>query len=787
MALPGACSKEDPPPQPVGPVAAPVPEVLRNAPDDWTQFQAWAAAKLAEFPPPVPPPADPKLPAPQWPIVRLDDRFDRATVQCAWQAGGIAAEPLVLLGPFRSDSPQPDFKVTRQRQEGEAGLLMSIGGFRVDCEQVGAVSIELRQPLGGHFELRWSRGGRIRVPVPTNDRFWTFNIATDGFAEWTGALAAIQLWADGTSAQPVEIRSVKFLTKEGSFPKAAGVRRVAMDRETRNAVYLHCPGQVRFPAVDLPPQAMLRFGAGLVAAPEAESTNPPETLTLEVLIEQNGEQTSVWKQPTTQQPGWSDHGVPLDAWGGQAASVVFKVSGEPTDTVACWGNPVVYQPVADAPRVIIYLIDTVAAGHVGLYGYSRPTMPRLSALAERGVWFANAFADSPRTVESVADLLLSLPTEAHGVFHASSRAPDPLVTLPEALRAAGFATAAFVTNVNAGPRQNIDQGFEYFVDRITYWWSPGDPDRTLPIEDVVAWLNRHRDRPAFIYIHTSEPHAPYTPPEGFAGRFDPDYRGEATGYFDYDNDTGFPNVKTRRDYEHVIALYDEEIAYADARFGLFLDALAQAGLLDGTHIFVTADHGEEFLEHGSWEHGNDLHNELINIPLVAAGPRFPARGREATPAQLYDLMPTILDMFDVPFPYPLAGASLLPCLTGSAQGAEADGLARRVIVASNHSYRSSGVTQYAAIEGGRWKLMHQAPARKSTGRRFEVFSLFDRQADPLEQTDVLQAHPDIARRLIGQLVEWHLRYRPIETRAAGDQLMLDAEQLEELRSLGYIN
>ena len=754
---------------------------LADAPQAWPEFLAWAGSELAKLPPAVPLPAEMVLPEPKWPVLRLDEKLGRATVRCEWQPAETATGTLAALGPFHSALPEPNLTVEAKTGGLEPGVLMTIRGFRVQREQVGSVAVELRQPCGEHFELRWSRAGRIRVPIPDNQRFWTLNIATDGFAEWAGPLTSISLRTDGIGEEPVEIRAIRFLSRGDSFPQPADVRRVVLEGETRSALYMHCPSEVQFPAVKLPRAAKLQFGIGLVAASSGQSAGAPGQVRLEVLVEHAGRPTSVWSGPTSPAPGWSDQAVPLDNWAGETVSLILRATGPTGAAVACWGNPVVYPPADNPPRVIIYLIDAVAAGHVNLYGYHRPTMPRLSALAQQGVWFAKAFANSPRTVESVADIMLSLPTEAHGVYHPSATAPEELVALPEVLRAAGFATACFSTNVNAGPRQNVDQGFDHFFDRIAYWWT-GQADRTVPIEDVMTWLQVHHDRPTFIYIHTAEPHAPYTPPQGFAGRFDPDYEGSIDGT--YHAEHGFRKLKAQRDLAHVVALYDEEIAYADARLGRFLDTLATAGLLADTHIFVTADHGEQFLQHDSWEHGNDLHNELMNIPLVAVGPRFSSRGREPTPVQLYDLMPTILDMFDLPGPYPLAGHSLLPRLTGAR---DKDPLGHRVIIASNHSYRGRGIIQYAVVEGGRWKLMHQYPARPAEGgRRFERFGLFDLQADPGELHDVMDARPGVARRLIGHLVEWHRRYAPFEAREPSDRLMLDANQLEELRSLGYI-
>ncbi|MCH7527635.1 MAG: sulfatase, partial [Planctomycetes bacterium] len=713
-------------------------------------------------------------------------------------------------GPFNSNLTAEGFEVRSTGDElGPAALLM-LRGFLVRREDVGAISIEIRQPFGEHFDLIWSRAGMIRIPIPDNKRFWTLHITTDGFAEWTGRLNEIAVRTDGTGKDPVEIRSFQFLPREDAFREPVGVARVSVNREIRSAIYTHCPATLAFHNITVTDGARLQVGLGQIAPYQKAGRlgkesqgNPISRVEFEIIVEHDGNQVSVLKKQLAFDETWIDVSTSLEEWNGKTITLSLKATSDTPGAVACWANPVVYVPVRDPPCVIIYLIDALGAKHIGLYGYDRQTMPRLSAFAAGGVWFAQMFANSPRTIESVPDLMLSMPTERHGVFHASIAVADELVTLADALRAAGFATASFCTNVNAGPRQNMDQGFDHFVDRIAYHWN-GRADRTVPIEEVMAWLNVHRDRPTFLYIHTAEPHAPYTPPATFAGRFDADYQGSIDGT--YHPQHGFLQSQTDRDVAHVAALYDEEVAYADAQFGRFLDALARAGRMDATHIFVIADHGEEFREHGTWGHGRNLHGEVMRIPLVIAGPEVTARGRLETQAQLFDLMPTILDIFDLPEPYPLAGESLVPILrtpvakhdpqpgvtsmpdTGSTtDGAEHNALQDRTIFASTYAGHSVGVIQYAAIETGRWKLMYRFNEEATMFPGTPVdFVLFDLLADSDEQHDVLDANRDVARRIMGKLIAWRRRQAPFAPGSRTDRLMLDPEQLEELRSLGYI-
>jgi arylsulfatase A-like enzyme len=171
----------------------------------------------------------------------------------------------------------------------------------------------------------------------------------------------------------------------------------------------------------------------------------------------------------------------------------------------------------------------------------------------------------------------------------------------------------------------------------------------------------------------------------------------------------------------------------------------------------------------------------MRIPLVASGPEFTARGREGGPAQLYDLMPTILDLFDLPKPYPLAGTSLMPFLRKETPPRQRRDLQQRTLIASNYVYTKDQFVEFAVIEAGRWKLMrvHGAhPARP--------FSLYELYADYHERNDVIDQNQPIARRLIGQLLDWRRQQVPFAARQDAGRLLLDQQQLEELRNLGYI-
>lgn len=768
---------------------------LAEAPQEWAAFLDWAETELATIPPAAPFPKEPRMAEPKWAVIRLDEMLDKAVVQCDWKPPSEQREPLAKIGPFRWTPPAEPAESENQDGKPESKAWLEMEGFQVQREDVGSVSIEIRQPIGSFFELSWSVAGIIRVPVPDNEKLWTLTIRTDGLADWTGPLETIKFRSGGTGEGAPEIRAIRFMPREASFPQAVGSARVRLDREIRTAVYAHPPATIRFEGLRIPNRGKLQVGLGQVlpTIPKAGANQPTpdraaQPMTFNVSVEHDENTTAVLSQEVTGTAGWADASASLATWSGKTINLVFETKGASSEAVACWANPIVYEPVDNPPCVMIYLIDTLGSNHCNLYGYARSTMPKLAEIARGGVWFSQALANSSRTLESVPDLMLSMSTDRHAVSSTSARAADEFVTLAETLRAAGFATVSFCTNVNAGPRQNMDQGFDHFFDDIAYsWWQP--VDRTVPIEDVTAWMRTHADRPTFVYVHTAEPHAPYVPPAEFAGRFYPGYTGKIDGTLD--KDRGFFRAETARDVAHVVALYDEEVAYADARLAKLIDSLQEAGLYENVQLFVTSDHGEEFLEHGWWQHENNLHGELVRIPLVAAGAMVTRRGKEETPVQLYDVMPTILAMFDVPAPYPLEGESLLPLLQETENDSETDALQKRAIVASNHFHKArdseEGVVEYAIVANGKLKLMYrfaQGPGRPLRGA--ERFALFDLDRDLPERTNQIDAHRDQARELIGRLIAWRRRQAPFDGQEANAERLLDGNQLRDLRNLGYV-
>jgi arylsulfatase A-like enzyme len=311
--------------------------------------------------------------------------------------------------------------------------------------------------------------------------------------------------------------------------------------------------------------------------------------------------------------GWVPLEVDLSRHAGKGVEIVLETRGfEESDAQdrAFWGTPTLATSQgARAPLVIVYLVDTVRADHLPLYGYSRETAPELTRFAQDAVVFDQAVASSSWTKPSVASLFTSLLPRDHGCVQFLTPLDPALVTLAERLRETGYGTGAVVVNHHVGAKDmNFDQGFDQFE-------VPPPEQRAGPAVDAaLAFLDARRGQPTFLYVHTMDAHTPYRPPPPFDRRFPPfpEPGREATGQRDY---------RVPGDVARIIGQYDGAIAYGDQEFGRFVRALRERGLYDRATIVFLSDHGEEFEDHGEWEHGHALFDELVRVPLVVKYPR----------------------------------------------------------------------------------------------------------------------------------------------------------------------
>lgn len=294
------------------------------------------------------------------------------------------------------------------------------------------------------------------------------------------------------------------------------------------------------------------------------------------------------------------------------------------------------------PNVLIFLVDTLRADHLGCYGYSRNTSPNFDALARDGVRIVRMVAQSSWTRPSVASLLTSQYAEVHRAKDRADVLPRDTTTLESVMRDAGYETQGFMSNPTCLPTWGFGHGFTRFVDVDSFTVNPGK-DRDV-VDAAIAALQFTGARPWFFYVHAIGPHSPYDPPSPYDARFAA--ASEA-------------GTKEQTERARLRDLYDGEIAFTDAQFGRLVGELKRRGLYGETLVMVLSDHGEELWEHGKWGHGSSLYDEQILVPCIIKSPGETHAGTVCEGiTELIDVAPTTLDYAGLALPPSFQGISL---------------------------------------------------------------------------------------------------------------------------------
>ena len=439
------------------------------------------------------------------------------------------------------------------------------------------------------------------------------------------------------------------------------------------------------------------------------------------------------------------------------------------------------------------VIDTLRADHLGCYGYPKQTTPNIDKLARDGVVFERCYSTSSWTLPACASLLTGLYAEVHGVEQWQSVLGDHLPFLPDILGREGYYTAGVSSNPFLTSKQGFGRGFDVFDDTTVMaaaeWSFPlvggkykaavlASTGATTTRRAIELLNDRPNDKPFFLLAHYMDCHADYLPPSPFDRKFDPDYTGQITGHV---QSRRFKTDLDKRDIEHIISLYDGEIAYVDAQIGRLIDHLAALDLIQNTCILLTADHGEELLEHGNWGHGHTLYEECVRVPLLIHWPKqVPAKGRIAVPASIVDILPTVLALVGIARPAACLGADLGSLMKGKSRQPD-----RPIIMET-----SLGGRLWAMISGSQ-KLILPVPQISETQPAFAtdrvlVFDLADNPKEDAKKTITDARQREALRARYCAVVADLAKTTQTLSGRAKNSLESDDEHLGRLRSLGYL-
>ncbi|MGH7787269.1 MAG: sulfatase [Candidatus Binatia bacterium] len=422
------------------------------------------------------------------------------------------------------------------------------------------------------------------------------------------------------------------------------------------------------------------------------------------------------------------------------------------------------------PNFVVIVVDTLRADRLGAYGSARGLTPFLDRLAALGTVFTAAYAPSSWTCPSIASLFTSRQPAQHGVTGLASVLAPSEVTLAERLASAGYAAAGLSANFRLAAAKGYSQGFAFWG---VYEPRPGEGRKARGSAlraDVDGWLQTSwmaARRPALLYLQYLEPHAPYEAPAPLRERFAPGPAAAAAAANDRLLAAGpLGEGLTAADREQLAALYDAEVAAADEEIRLLFERLAAIGFLDNAVVVVTADHGEEFGEHGRVLHGSTLYEPAIRVPLLVSGSGIAAGRVVPEPVSLIDVAPTLSALAGLPPAPTFMGRSLVAAL---AAGDPPSRHAPAAPVVSELQPTGEGIDARlhdAAVVGGSRKLLRRV------GGGIEPYDL---AGDPTEsRPQTAEAWPELVAALAR-----------VPVAPAPAAAPLDQATQERLRALGY--
>jgi arylsulfatase len=449
--------------------------------------------------------------------------------------------------------------------------------------------------------------------------------------------------------------------------------------------------------------------------------------------------------------------------------------------------------------VVLVVVDALRADHLGAYAYARDTSRFIDSLARQGIVFESAIANSSYTRESVAALLTGQLPSRNGAFGWLATPERAGPHLGEIFRRAGYRTG-FLSNTVQLQSPGFTRGFDEVRHLPSRFNLSGEGDRLSA--SASDFVRRAGERPIFLYLHYLDPHAPYDPAPHLHRRFAPvphatplALYGDVVPGVEELLASGFGPGEPR--FEDLIARYDAEIASTDEALESLLGSLESLGRRDRTLLVLTADHGEEFLEHGFVEHAWTLYEESIQVPLIfwAAGELEPAR--VAQRVSLVDVMPTVLALVGIETADgELDGISLLERNTGRPiDPPPSRPHIAELLLGKRNVVRAVIRDEWKYLAVHRWVAPEQRgspdgkPELESSGVqvREELYHLAE---DPLEQQD---RSADSPRRLASMraILRQYLRSTKPDSGASRPTGREPAAEIspgarERLRALGYI-
>ena len=603
----------------------------------------------------------------------------------------------------------------------------------------------------------------------------------------------------------IDVLSVSVVPKEARFAGAPlGVKTEARDQAYRRTLYTHAPSKLEY-RVRVPAAGRLDVGLGVL--------RDDVPVTFRVTARPDGQAAEhLLQESYSDQEHWGQRSVDLAHLGGKEVTLTLATEAEHAGTLALWAAPTLSGARAtNKPNVIFYIIDGGGADYMSVYGYNRRTTPNMETLAAEGALFEHAYSNSDWTRPSTLSFLTGLQHSAMGgMKNNRNTPPEGVLTIQEHLHNAGYQTALFTSNPNAGTMSSLDRGVDVLRERGVN--PPSHSTKELHT-DFWKWRNEYAGEPYWVHFQTTDVHAPHNPPEPFAGLYiSPERRKTLdqwtrklglTNYWPSLSDlwdgvfekAGLDRIafyNARRD------LYTECMAHQDYQIGRLVDRLKARGEWGNTLLIIASDHG---VVAGSDDFGTFARESLPprwnlspmfrpgtnRIPMIFVWPgRIIPGQRFSDPVSMIDMLPTILDLVRLPQPEVKQGQSLAPLLLDKA-GWEP----RPVILDKFKEDANTGrLRGFIEVVDGRWGAsleINPDPERRAERKRPVPLLLYDLWNDPYCLKSLHEARPDLVRKYTEFLEAQFEAHQALAQRfTRSEDSPLTPEQLRTLRSLGYI-
>jgi arylsulfatase A-like enzyme len=683
-------------------------------------------------------------------------------------------------------------------------------------DEINGVSIGFNRREGSgtaeDFPYPWEHSGD-RAPIINDGTVQTYMMRADWSRQvWEGDWQHLGLWLGSEEPASIDILSISLIPKEANYSDAGtGAREEVRNRVYRRSIYTHAPGRLEY-RVRVPEAGRLDVGLGVLR------DDAPVTFRIEA--RQDDLTHSLFEETYASKEVWGQRSVDLSSLAGQTVTLALEAESDREGTVALWGAPTLTGAgTPRKPNVIFYVIDGGAADFMSVYGYNRRTTPNIERLAAEGAVFEHAYSNASWTRPSTASFMTSLQNSVMGGFlNWNDPVPEEAVTMAEHMHGAGYQTAVFTANPNAGSLSNLKRGVDLFRENWDDFSYTGDNHRESSRflhEGYWDWREAYPAEPYWAHFQTTDVHEDFPAVSPFAGLFvSPEERttwrewnerlSEHSSHAVYSEAYEATGISRTAFFSLHQGLYDETMAHNDYQLGRLVDRLKAEGEWENTLLIIGADHSTDAAmdDMGAaladslpprWSYPL-FRPSVSRVPLIFVWPsRIEGSQRLSQQVSMLDVLPTILDLLDLPMPEIMMGQSLAPLLLGT-EGWEPRPVILDEFEVDRETDELRGVIE---VVDGRWGASLQInpwpPDEDETEEEIAEWQrpvpllLYDLWNDHWCLWSVHEEYPELVEHYTDFLQEqWEAHQALAQYFTRSEDVVLTPEQLQTLRTLGYI-